>query len=199
VTFVVVEGGEGSGKSTQVQRLAAWLRARGREVVVTFEPGDTKMGAQMREVLLHGDAPLDDHAELLLMLADRAQHVAEVIRPALARGAVVVSDRFTPSTLAYQGVGRGLGVDAVAALDAFATGGLVPDLVVVLDVADAVAEARLPPGRDRVERAGAAFHAQVRGAYRDLAVARGWCIVDGSGTPDEVAARVAEAVGAVVP
>jgi dTMP kinase len=198
VTFIVVEGGEGSGKSTQVDRLAASLRARGCEVVVTFEPGDTKMGAQMREVLLHGDAPLDARTELLLMLADRAQHVVEVIRPALERGAIVVSDRFTPSTLAYQGVGRGLGVDNVALLDAFATGGLVPDLVLVLDVPDTVAEARLPRQRDRLERAGAPFHASVRAAYRELAPAYGWRIVDGSGTVDEVAARVDEAVGAVV-
>ena len=199
MTFVVVEGGEGSGKSTQVQMLASWLRERGHEVVVTFEPGDTKMGAAMREVLLHGDAPLDVRAELLLMLADRAQHIAEVVGPALARGAVVVSDRYSPSTLAYQGVGRGLGVEVVDALNDFATGGLAPDLVLVLDVDDDVAEARVASQRDRVERAGLAFHAQVRAAYRDLAPARGWLLVDGSGTPEEVAARVREAVAVILP
>lgn len=198
MTFVVVEGGEGSGKSTQVQLLASWLRERGYEVVVTFEPGDTKMGAQMREVLLHGDAPLDERAELLLMLADRAQHVAEVVRPALARGAIVVSDRYAPSTLAYQGAGRGLGVETVEALNRFATGGLEPDLVLVLDVPDEVAEARIPGHRDRVERAGLEFHARVRAAYRELAAQRGWELIDGSGTPEAVAERVRGAVGARV-
>jgi dTMP kinase len=198
VTFVVVEGGEGSGKSTQVQLLASWLRDQGCEVVVTFEPGDTKMGAQMREVLLHGDSPLDARTELLLMLADRAQHVAEVVRPALARGAIVVSDRYVPSTLAYQGAGRDLGIDAVEALNEFATGGLEPDLVVVLDVPDDVAEARLPGQRDRLERAGLEFHARVRAAYRELARARGWRLVDGSGSPDEVAVRVQAAVSPVL-
>jgi len=199
VTFIVLEGGEGSGKSTQGARLASWITDRGHEVVSTFEPGDTKMGAQMREVLLHGDAPLDPRAELLLMLADRAQHVTEVIRPALARGAVVISDRYTPSTLAYQGVGRALGVEAVEQLNAFATGGLEPDVVILLDVPDDVAEARVAAERDRVERAGAGFHARVRAAYRELARERGWRVVDGSGSPDDVALRVQDAVAAVLP
>jgi dTMP kinase len=199
VTFVVVEGGEGAGKSTQVARLAGFVRERGREVVVTYEPGDTKAGAAMRAVLLHADAPIDPHAELLLMLADRAQHVAEVIRPALARGAVVICDRFTPSTLAYQGVARGLGVDEVERLAHWAADGVEPDVVVVLDVRDAEAEARVASDRDRFERAGAAFHAQVRAAYRSLAVDRGWVLVDGGGTVDEVAARVQAAVAPFVP
>ncbi len=199
MTFIVLEGGEGSGKSTQAARLASWLAENGHEVVSTFEPGDTKMGAQMRDVLLHGDAPLDAHAELLLLLADRAQHVAEVIRPALARGAVVISDRYTPSTLAYQGVGRGLGVETVEQLDAFATGGLVPDLVILLDVPDDVAEARVAAERDRVERAGDEFHRRVRAAYRELAVERGWCVVDGSPDPSDVEVRVRDAVAAVIP
>jgi dTMP kinase len=199
VTFVVLEGGEGSGKSTQSIRLAAWMGRQGHEVVSTFEPGDTKIGAQMRDVLLHGNARLDPRTELLLMLADRAQHVTEVIRPALARGAVVISDRFTPSTLAYQGVGRGLGVAAVEQMDAVATGGLVPDIVVVLDVPDDLAEARVATERDRLERAGGEFHARVRAAYRELAAERGWRVVDGSGEPDDVELRVREAVARVLP
>lgn len=197
--FVVVEGGEGVGKSTQVERLARALRAAGREVVVTFEPGDTKPGAELRAVLLHADSALDARAELLLMLADRAQHVAEVVRPALARGAVVVCDRYEPSTLAYQGVARGLGVDEVARLSRWAAGELVPDAVIVLDLPDAVAEARVSPDRDRFERAGTEFHGRVRAAYRDLAAARGWSLVDADGTPGEVAARVLAVVSAVVP
>ena len=199
MTFIVLEGGEGSGKSTQVARLATWLRARGLEVVSTFEPGDTKLGAAVRDALLHDDGPLDARTELLLMLADRAQHVAEVVRPAIARGEVVVCDRYAPSTLAYQGAGRELGVDAVAALNEFATGGLAPDLVLVLDVPDEIAEARVAAARDRVERAGAAFHARVRAAYRDLARRFGWTLVDGSGSVDEVAVRVRTAVEPFLP
>jgi dTMP kinase len=194
MTFIVFEGGEGSGKSTQAERLAGWYRTQGREVVLTFEPGDTKIGAQIRDVLLHGNETVDPHAELLLMLADRAQHVADVIRPALDRGAIVISDRYSPSTLAYQGVGRGLGVETVAALDAFATGGLSPDVVVVLDVADA----HDTRDRDRFERAGGAFHARVRAAYRDLAERYGWVVVDGSGSIADVETRVRAVVSARV-
>ena len=192
--FIVVEGGEGVGKSTQVPRLASALRASGREVVVTYEPGDTKLGAELRAVLLHADSALDARAELLLMIADRAQHLAEVVVPALARGALVVCDRYEPSTLAYQGVARGLGVEHVERLSEWATAGVEPDIVVVLDLPDEIAEARVSPDRDRFERAGADFHARVRAAYRELAAARGWVLVNADGTPDEVAARVLDAV-----
>ncbi len=192
--LIVLEGGEGSGKSTQVPRLARRLRGAGREVVVTFEPGATIRGAELRRFLLDDEDPLDARAEMLVMAADRAQHVADVVRPALERGADVVSDRFEPSTLAYQGEARGLGVDAVESISRWATGDLVPDLVVVLDVPDAVADSRVPESRDRVESEGAAFHAAVRAAYRVLAWTRGWVVVDGSGQPDEVA----EAVWSVV-
>jgi dTMP kinase len=197
--FIVVEGGEGVGKSTQVPRLAASLRASGREVVVTHEPGDTKLGAELRAVLLHADNELDARAELLLMIADRAQHLTEVVTPALARGAIVICDRYEPSTLAYQGVARGLGVESVERLSEWATAGVEPDVVVVLDLPDEIAEARVSADRDRFERAGADFHARVRTAYRDLAPARGWVLVDADGTPDDVAARVLAAVSAVVP
>jgi len=197
--FIVLEGGEGVGKSTQVGLLAEALRAAGHEVVVTYEPGDTKSGAELRAVLLHADAPLDPRAELLLMLADRAQHVAEVIRPAIGRGAIVVCDRYTPSTLAYQGVARGLGADEVDRLSRWAADAVEPDAVVVLDLADAVAEARMAPDRDRFERAGADFHTRVRRAYRELAPDRGWLLVDADGPPAEVAARVLAAVTPILP
>jgi len=197
--LIVVEGGEGVGKSTQVERLAMSLRATGREVVVTYEPGDTRTGAQLRAALLQADDALDARTELLLMLADRAQHVAEVLRPAIARGAIVVCDRYKPSTLAYQGIGRGLGVDEVERLSKWVAGGVEADAVIVLDVPDAIAEARVSPVRDRFERAGAAFHARVRAAYRDLALSRGWLLVDAGGTADDVAARVLAAVASVVP
>ncbi|HEX5616431.1 MAG TPA: dTMP kinase [Acidimicrobiia bacterium] len=187
---MVLEGGEGSGKSTQVAALAARLRADGRDVVETLEPGGTSLGRELRALLLHHDGPLDARAELLLLLADRAQHVHEVVEPALARGADVVSDRYTPSTLAYQGVARDLGVDEVARSSRWAAGGLEPDLVIVLDVAPETAVARGASGRDRFERAGVEFDARVRAAYRDLAREHGWPLVDASGSPDEVAAEV---------
>ena len=192
--FVVLEGGDGSGKSTQGRRLAAWLREQGVEVVETFEPGATDAGAAIRELLLHRPDPIDPVAEALLMAADRAQHVATVIRPALARGAWVLSDRFLPSSLVYQGVVRGLGVDAVAELNRMAVGDVTPDLVVLLDVTDAVAEARRGSVSDRLEAEGAAFHASVRAAYRDLAPARGWVVVDANAELDAVTSALRDAV-----
>ena len=188
--FIVLEGGEGCGKSTQIAYLAARLRARGDEVVETFEPGATARGARLRSMLLDDDSSIDPRAELLLMAADRAQHVSEVVRPALARGAVVVSDRFVPSSLAYQGVGRGLGVNEVLAVSAFAQDGVVPDLVIVLDVSSDVAAQRRPEARDRMERSGVEFHETVRAAYRDLAERFGWVVVDGSVAAEAVAALV---------
>ena len=192
--FVVVEGGEASGKTTQVERLVARLQAAGREVVETFEPGATELGASIRGLLLDGPAALDPLAEALLLAADRAQHVAEVVRPALARGADVVSDRFVPSSLAYQGVARGLGVATIDELSRVATGGLEPDLVLVLDVGDDVAFDRRPVASDRMERAGSEFHGRVRSAYRSLAAERGWVLIDAGADPATVADRVWAAV-----
>lgn len=188
--FVVVEGGEATGKSTQASQLAARLRNEGLDVVETFEPGATPLGARLRELLLHGDDPVDPIAEALLLAADRAQHVAEVVRPALARGAWVVSDRFVPSSLAYQGVGRGLGVPEVDQLNALATAGVEPDVVVVLDFPPDAAALRHSGPRDRVEDESDAFHLAVYEAYRDLAKARGWSLVDASGRVVDVAEAV---------
>jgi dTMP kinase len=192
--FVVLEGGDASGKSTQARLLAGRLRAGGRDVVETFEPGATEAGAAIRMLLLDGDGPVDPTAEALLLAADRAQEVADVIRPALARGADVVSDRFVPSSLAYQGVGRGLGVEKVEKLNRWATGGLAPDLVVVLDIDEAVAASRRAGPGDRLERAGDEFHAAVRDAYRRLAVERAWIVLDGNAEVEVVGARVWEVV-----
>ena len=191
--FVVLEGGDGSGKSTQCARLVTVLRERGVDVVATVEPGGTPLGGELRRLLLDGGT-LDARAEALLMAADRAEHVAGVVRPTLARGAWVVSDRHVPSSLVYQGVVRELGVDAVAALSVFAADGLEPDLVVVLDVDDATAESRRAPGADRLEREGRAFDAAVRAAYRDLAGRYGWTVVDGTGDPATVTDRVVATV-----
>jgi dTMP kinase len=188
--FVVLEGGDGSGKSTQASRLASWLREQGVTVVETFEPGAGAVGAVLRDVLLHGPAPVTPIAEALLMAADRAQHVATEIEPALARSEWVVCDRYVPSSLVYQGVVRGLGVEVVERLSEVATSGLDPDVVLLLDVSDAVAETRRADESDRMEREGTAFHASVRAAYRDLAPGRGWVVVDADGDVDEVAELV---------
>jgi len=191
--FVVLEGGDGCGKSTQAAILVARVREQGREVVATREPGATGVGKAIRSLVLDaGD--LDARTEALLIAADRAEHAAEVIRPALERGAVVVSDRHVPSSLAYQGVARGLGVDEIARLSAWATGGLVPDLVVVLDVDAGVAAGRRAGPEDRMEREPASFRAKVNRAYRDLARRFGWVLLDGS-APVEV---VADSIWAVV-
>jgi dTMP kinase len=192
--FVVLEGGDGSGKSTQARRLAAWLRDQGVEVEETFEPGAGPVGATLRDVLLHGPEAVAPVAEALLMAADRAQHVATAIVPALERGAWVVCDRYVPSSLVYQGVVRGLGVDVVERLSAVATDGCAPDLVLVLDVSDAVAEARRAGESDRLEREGATFHRDVRAAYRDLAVGHDWVVVDADGDVDAVSELVRTAV-----
>jgi dTMP kinase len=191
---VVLEGGDGSGKSTQARLLAAWLRARGCTVLETFEPGAGRVGAVLRDVLLHGPEPVTPIAEALLMAADRAQHVATEIEPALVRGDWVVCDRYVPSSLVYQGVVRGLGVDVVEHLSEVATAGLAPDLVLLLDVSDAVADARRTSASDRMEREGGAFHASVRSAYRDLAPAHGWVVLDAAGDVDAVAELVRDAV-----
>jgi dTMP kinase len=195
--FVVLEGGDGSGKSTQAQLLVSRLRDLGREVVATREPGATEAGAVIRSLVL-GGGDLDPRAEALLIAADRAEHVAEVIRPALDRGAVVVSDRYIPSSLAYQGVARGLGVDEIARLSAWATGELTPDLVVILDVAADEAAARRAGPEDRMEREPDSFRSAVNQAYRDLAVRFGWTTVDGSAPVEVVAEQVWAAVRPLV-
>jgi dTMP kinase len=195
--FVVLEGGDGCGKSTQVKRLVSRLQDLGREVVATREPGATETGAAIRLLVLGGDH-LDPRAEALLIAADRAEHVAEVIRPALDRGAVVVSDRYIPSSLAYQGVARGLGVEEIARLSDWATGGLAPDLVVVLDIPAADAAARRAAPQDRMEREPDSFREMVNQAYRDLAARFGWTLVDASTPVETVADRIWAAVRPLV-
>jgi dTMP kinase len=189
--FIAFEGGEATGKTTQARLLAEGLGA-----VLTREPGGTEVGERVRTLALDPAVPVHPRAEALLMAAARAQHVAEVIEPALAAGRHVVTDRFTASSLAYQGVGRGLGVEEVAALSAFATGGLEPDLVLLLDLPLDVTAARLSDEPDRLEREGAPFHARVAVAFRQLAAADPdrWVTVPADGTVDEVAAKVWDAV-----
>jgi dTMP kinase len=190
--LIAFEGGEGTGKSTQAARLAERLDA-----VLTHEPGGTAIGGGIRGLVLDpAHAELSDRAEALLMAADRAQHVAEVIRPALDAGRVVVTDRFVGSSLAYQSFGRGLDLAEVEHLSRWATAGIWPDVVVLLDVPESVAESRLGAERDRMEGAGRAFHRRVVTGFRALAAAdpARWVVIDGVGSAGEVAARVWTAV-----
>lgn len=186
--LIALEGGEGSGKSTQAARLAARLGA-----VLTREPGGTELGERVRALLLAPDGvPIAPRAEALLMAAARAQHVVEVIGPALRVGRTVVTDRYIGSSLAYQGHGHGLDVADVAALSSFAVDGAVPDLVVLLSVPAEVARARLTGRQDRLEALGTDFHQRVAEGFDALAAADPdrWVVVEGAGTPDEVEARL---------
>jgi len=168
-TFVALEGGEGAGKSTQLVLLEAWLRGRGHEVVVTREPGATPAGSRIRQLLLDPTATLSPRAEAMLYAADRAQHVAQVVRPALERGAVVLTDRYVDSSLAYQGAGRELARDEVARLSRWATEGLKPDLVVLLDVDPVLGLRRAGDSPDRIEAESLDFHRRVREGFLELA------------------------------
>jgi len=187
--FVVFEGGEGTGKSTQAQILAERWGA-----VATREPGGTALGAELRRVLLDpATGSIDLAAETLLMAADRAQHVAEVIEPALASGRDVVCDRYIGSSVAYQGHGRGIEPDFVARLSEWATSALLPDLVVLLVVPESVSRERLGGDLDRFEQAGDDFHRRVSGGFLLQAAADPdrWVVVDGLGSVAEVSERVA--------
>lgn len=199
--FIVFEGGDGAGKSTQISRLAEHLRAIGQRVVVTHEPGGSRVGKQIREMLLDGN-DLDPHAEALLFAADRADHVATTIAPALREGSVVISDRFLDSSIAYQGVGRDLGVNDVAALSRFASQGIVPDLTIVLDIDPEAGRARVASHgpADRIERESDELHTRVRQAFLDLAAASPdrYVVLDAEDPVDALAERIRHAVEAVL-
>lgn len=188
--FITLEGGEGVGKTTQQALLAERLQREGYACVSTREPGGTALGRALREILLHGD-PLTPLAELLLYAADRAEHVNKVIAPALAVGQVVICDRFTDSTLAYQGYGRGLNLEQIRQLNHLATGGLQPQLTLWLDLAPEVGLARSRLG-DKLEQERLEFHRRVHQGFQTLAAAEPQRIVriDAGGSPLEVAARI---------
>ena len=198
--FIVVEGFEGAGKSTQAERLAAFLSSKGLPVVATREPGGTAIGEGIRELLLHrGDARIEPVTELLLILAARSAFVTEVVEPALADGQWVVSDRFDLSTFAYQGFGRRIERDRIAELNRCATGGLVPDLYLVLDIAveeGRARQAREGKARDRFESEGPGFLRRVRRGYVELAEStEGAVLVPSGGKVDEVEDMVRRQVG----
>jgi dTMP kinase len=198
--FVTFEGIDGSGKTTQAARLAEWACAERREVVAVREPGGTPLGETIRELLLDGPE-MSAWAEAALFAAARAELAERVIRPALARGAWVVCDRYVDSSLAYQGAARGLGIDAVRELNAAATGGLVPDLTFVLLVDVDVALARRSDRPDRIEREDADFVRRVDAGYRELVAAepQRYVVLDGSLPPEELAAQVRESVQRLIP
>jgi dTMP kinase len=168
--FIALEGGDGAGKSTQARLLGAWLEGAGHRVVLTREPGGTAFGREVRALVLHGDHVVP-RAEALLFAADRADHVETLILPALARGEVVITDRYVDSSIAYQGSGRDLGVDEVRDLSRWATGGLVPALTVLLDLPAGIGRDRRNGVHDRLESESAEFHDAVRGRFLALAAA----------------------------
>lgn len=198
--FISVEGVDGSGKTTQVQRLAVWLRGQGKDVTQLREPGGTRIGDAVRAVLHdHENANMDARTELLLYCASRAQLIVEQVQPRLAAGGIVLTDRFADSTIAYQGYGRGLDIAFLSTLLQFATRGVMPDLTLFFDVDVEQALARRRTGGGEVNRLDVEtldFYNRVQDGYRALIAqspAR-WRVIDASGSPDEVTARMIEAV-----
>ena len=189
--WIAFEGGEGSGKSTQAKRYAAR-----HDAVLTREPGGTPVGQRIRELLLDPEADIRDRTELLLMAADRAQHVATVVVPALAEGRDVVSDRSAYSSLAYQGYGRALPLDEVRAVSDWASGGRWPDVVVLLDVDDEVRATRRKQTPDRLEAVGDGFHDRVNAGFRAMAAndPDHWLVIDGAAPVEDVASAIDDAV-----
>ncbi|MGN7969098.1 dTMP kinase [Microbacterium sp. 22296] len=197
--FITFEGGDGAGKTTQASLLERWLEERGRRVVRTREPGGTDVGVRIRDIVLHHRGHIDARAEALLYAADRAHHIATHVRPAVARGDVVIQDRYLDSSVAYQGAGRVLDADDVRALSLWATDGLLPDLTVLLDLDPAAARRRLDADDkpfDRLEAEKEDFHARVRAGFLALADAepRRFLVLDAEAAPGDLAALVRAAV-----
>ncbi|MDE3088010.1 MAG: dTMP kinase [Chloroflexota bacterium] len=188
--FITFEGPDGSGKTTQARMLAAYLQSRGMDVLLTREPGGTAISEQIRDVILSThNLSIQHETEALLFSAARAQIVAELIRPALAAGKIVICDRYADSTLAYQGYGLGLDLDALRAITRFATGGLVPDLTFYVDVPAEVGLARRHRGEtNRLDQKQVEYHARVRAGYLEMAKSepQRWVIVDGTRALDAV-------------
>ncbi|CAL9499576.1 Thymidylate kinase [Streptomyces sp. enrichment culture] len=200
--FIALEGGDGAGKSTQAEALAEWIRGKGHEVVLTREPGATPVGKRLRSILLDvSSAGLSHRAEALLYAADRAEHVDTVVRPALERGAVVISDRYIDSSVAYQGAGRDLSPTEIARINRWATNGLVPHLTVLLDVSPEAARERFTEAPDRLESEPAEFHARVRAGFLTLAAADPgrYLVVDAGQEPEAVTTAVRHRLDRVLP
>jgi dTMP kinase len=200
--LLALEGGEGAGKSTQARLLAIWLRDQGYDVVATHEPGATKVGMRLRALLLDtAHTGLSARAETLMYAADRAEHVSTVIRPALERGAIVVTDRYVDSTLAYQGAGRQLSVGEVASLNEWATGGLKPDLTILLDLSPASGLGRRERSADRLEAEPAEFHQRVRAGFLALAQAEPerYLVLDATLPPNQISREIQDRIRDLLP
>jgi dTMP kinase len=200
--FVAFEGGEGSGKTTQARLVAIWLRELGYDVVTTHEPGATKVGMRLRALLLDTThTGMSPHAEALMYAADRAEHVSSVIKPALARGAVVITDRYVDSSLAYQGAGRSLPVSDIARLNDWATGGRTPDLTVLLDMDPMAGLARRTRSADRLEAEPAEFHNRVRSGFLALAKENPdrYLVIDANQPQDEITRQITTRIRALLP
>ncbi|MCL2783888.1 MAG: dTMP kinase [Propionibacteriaceae bacterium] len=197
--LIVFEGGDGAGKSTQSARLAAWLCDMGYQVRATFEPGDTELGAKVRQIVLHSKVEMCPKAEALLYLADKAQHVAEVIKPALEAGMIVISDRYVDSTIAYQGAGRALSDEEVSRIAWWAVSDLVPDLTVLMDVPVTQGLSRKDV-LDRIESAGLEFHERVRDHFLALPSSQpgAYLVVNGRDPKDEVTAQIRECIQGII-
>lgn len=202
--FITLEGGDGVGKTTQAELLSAWLVEHGRTVLRTREPGGTDLGLRIREIVLHERGHVSPRAEALLYAADRAHHVETVVRPAIARDEVVLQDRYIDSSVAYQGVARGLGSEHIRSVSEWAADGLAPDLTILLDLDVTVGRARVAAARgdtfDRLESEAEAFHESVRRAFLDMAAAEPdrFLVVDAGGSTEDVQRAIRAAVAPLV-
>ncbi len=201
--FITLEGGDGSGKSTQLALLVQWLEASGHTVVVSREPGGTELGLELRDIVLHRRGEIAPRAEALIYAADRAHNIATKVRPALERGDIVVQDRYLDSSVAYQGAGRVLDPAEVRNVSLWATEGLLPDLTVLLDLDESSGKDRLADSRtqyDRLEAEQSDFHARVRAGYLELAAAEParFLTIDAHRSIDDIAAAIQERVAALL-
>jgi len=189
--FISIEGVDGSGKSTQAVNLTNWLNENGLETILTREPGGTLLGEKLRGLIMDSELNCDKRAELLMILAARAQHVHEKIMPALKRGINVICDRFTLSSLAYQGYGRGLTIDEISSADRFATAGLSPHFTVIIDLSIDKVISRIGERSDRFEGEGIEFLSRIAEGYRDLAIKRfNTVLINGDASVEEVSANI---------
>lgn len=201
--FITFEGGDGSGKSTQLSLLVSWLEQLGRTVVTTREPGGTPLGEELREIVLHSRGHITPKSEALIYAADRAHHIATKVRPAIERGDIVVQDRYLDSSVAYQGVGRDLGADEIRRVSMWATDGLLPDLTVLLDLEETLGRERLDTARtrfDRLEAEEQEFHSRVRAAYLALAEAEPerFLVLDATRAREDLAGQIRSRVATLL-
>lgn len=197
--FITFEGGDGSGKTTQINLLASWLESEGYTVVITREPGGTDLGTELRNIILHREGFIAPRAEALLYAADRSHHIHTLVRPALQRGEIVVQDRYLDSSVAYQGAGRVLDPTEVRNISVWATENLMPDLTVVLDVPASVAKERQAAGErqyDRLEAEAEDFHTRVRESYLALAAEEPhrFLVIDGESSIEEIHQAIVDKV-----